>query len=91
MDYSSCPNDATFGPAVHGCNHRDFDFTLKFEAIFFSILPAALFIILALARVIWLFEKSVIVKGRVFQFSKAVGTLVHICAPDGEEITGLEC
>ncbi|KAH8122202.1 multidrug resistance-associated protein [Trichoderma asperelloides] len=71
MDYSSCPNDATFGPAVHGCNHRDFDFTLKFEAIFFSILPAALFIILALARVIWLFEKSVIVKGRVFQFSKA--------------------
>jgi hypothetical protein len=74
MDYSSCPNDATFGPAVHGCNHRGFDFTLRFEAIVFSILPAAIFIILALARVIWLFKKSVIAKGRVFQFFKAVGT-----------------
>lgn len=88
MDYSSCSNDATFGPAVRGCNHRDFDFTLKFEAIFFSLLPAAVFIILALARVIWLFKEPVIVKGRVFQFSKAVGALVDICAPDGEEITG---
>lgn len=90
MDYSSCPNDATFGPAVHGCNHREFDFTLRFEATFFSILPAAIFIILELARIIWLFKKPVIVKGRVFQFSKAVGTPVEICASDGEEATRVE-
>lgn len=88
MDYSSCPNDATFGPAVHGCSHREFDFTLRFEAIFFSVLPAAIFIVIALARIIWLFKKSVIVTGRVFQFAKAVG------APSGykeHEVTWLEC
>ncbi|EHK46031.1 multidrug resistance-associated protein [Trichoderma atroviride IMI 206040] len=77
MDYFSCPNDATFGPAVHGCNHREFDFTLRFEAIFFSILPAAIFIILALVRSIWLVKEPVIVKGRIYQLSKAA--FIAIC------------
>jgi ATP-binding cassette subfamily C (CFTR/MRP) protein 1 len=80
MDYSSCPNDATFGPAVHGCNHREFDFTLKFESIFFSILPAAVFITLALTRVVWLLKEPIIVKGRVFQVFKAVSKLVYKCS-----------
>ncbi|KAL7925630.1 multidrug resistance-associated protein [Trichoderma austrokoningii] len=57
----NCPNDATFGPPVHGCSHREFDFTLKFETIFFSILPAAIFIALALARVVWLFRKPALI------------------------------
>ncbi|KAM0261518.1 hypothetical protein ACHAQJ_002201 [Trichoderma viride] len=70
MDFSGCPEDATFGPAIHGCNRRDFDFTLKFESIFFSILPAAIFITLALVRLIWLSREPVIVKGRIFQFVK---------------------
>ncbi|EHK20667.1 uncharacterized protein TRIVIDRAFT_154161 [Trichoderma virens Gv29-8] len=70
MDFSGCQDDASFGPAVHGCPHRDFDFTLKFESIFFSILPAAAFIILAAIRLVWLSQESVIAKGRAFQFTK---------------------
>jgi hypothetical protein len=79
MDFSGCPEDATFGPAVHNCNRRDFDFTLKFASIFFSILPAATFIILAFVRLIWLSRKPVIVKGRIFQLAKLVGTSVYMC------------
>ncbi|KAL7941549.1 P-loop containing nucleoside triphosphate hydrolase protein [Trichoderma barbatum] len=77
MDFSSCPDDASFGPAVHGCNHRDFDFTLKFECIFFSILPAAAFTLLALIRLIWLTREPVIAKGRIFQIAKLA--LVALC------------
>ncbi|KAL7934413.1 P-loop containing nucleoside triphosphate hydrolase protein [Trichoderma chlorosporum] len=70
MDFSSCQDDASFGPAVHGCPRREFDFTLKFESIFFSILPAGAFIILAAIRLIWLRRKPVITDGRAFQFAK---------------------
>ncbi|KAL7910446.1 P-loop containing nucleoside triphosphate hydrolase protein [Trichoderma velutinum] len=70
MDYSGCPDDASFGPSVHGCRRRDFDFTLKFESIFFSILPAAAFILLAIIRLVWLSREPVIAKGRVFQLAK---------------------
>ncbi|RFU76622.1 abc transporter [Trichoderma arundinaceum] len=70
MDFSDCPDDATFGPVVHGCPRRDFDFTLKFESIFLSILPAAAFIIFALFRLVWLYGKPDIVKGHLFQFTK---------------------
>ncbi|KAJ4856963.1 ABC transporter domain-containing protein [Trichoderma breve] len=70
MDYSGCPDDASFGPSVHGCRRRDFDFTLKFESIFFSILPAAIFILLAVIRLVWLRREPVIAKGRVFQLAK---------------------
>lgn len=72
MDYSGCPDDASFGPSVHGCRRRDFDFTLKFEFVFFSILPAAVFILLDVIRLVWLRRKPVIAKGRVFQFAKLV-------------------
>lgn len=76
MDFSGCPDDATFGPAVRGCRRRDFDFTLKFESIFLSILPAALFIVFASARLVWLSQQTAIVKGRIFQFAKLVRPLV---------------
>lgn len=76
MDYSGCPDDASFGPAVHGCHHRDFDFTLKFESILFSIVPAAAFIVLALVRLVWLSRQPVIAKGRVFQLAKLVCVFV---------------
>lgn len=72
MDYSGCPDDASFGPSVHSCRRRDFDFTLKFESIFFSILPAAVFILLAVIRLVWLRREPVIAKGRVFQLAKLV-------------------
>ncbi|KAK4069531.1 uncharacterized protein Triagg1_6955 [Trichoderma aggressivum f. europaeum] len=77
MDFSGCPDDASLGPSVHGCRRRDFDFTLKFESIFLSILPAAAFILLAVIRLVWLSREPVIAKGRVFQLTKL--GLIAVC------------
>ncbi|KAJ0343111.1 hypothetical protein COL26b_005681 [Colletotrichum chrysophilum] len=46
---SSCTNDDTFGPVVHGCRD-DFDLTIKFEQVILTIVPAAVFIVAALPR-----------------------------------------
>ncbi|KAF7548170.1 hypothetical protein G7Z17_g7235 [Cylindrodendrum hubeiense] len=48
MDFANCPADESFGPAVVGCRD-DFDFTLKFELLF-TIIPAAIFLVLAIPR-----------------------------------------
>jgi ATP-binding cassette, subfamily C (CFTR/MRP), member 1 len=71
MDFSGCQADEDFGPAVQGCRD-DFDFTLKFELIFLSILPAAIFIPLFLTSVAGLVGKPSIVRGAVFQWLKLV-------------------
>ena len=71
MDSTACLNDASFGPSVKGCR-GDFDFTQKFERIFFSILPAAVFIALTLARIAVLALRPRIVDGTIFQTLKIV-------------------
>lgn len=48
-----CHNDYSFGPIVQGCRD-DFDFTVTFERIFLSLVPSALFIFLAIGRVLFL-------------------------------------
>ncbi|KAK0615177.1 ABC transporter [Bombardia bombarda] len=56
-------SDRSFGPRVDpGC--RSFDFTLQFEDIFFTCLPAAVFLILAPLRILPLFKRAVTSESR---------------------------
>lgn len=71
MSSTLCLNDASFGPSVRGCR-GDFDFTQKFERIFLSIIPAAVFVAAALARVTVLSQRPQIVGGAIFQYLKLV-------------------
>lgn len=40
MDFSGCLNDEAIEAVALGCR-GEFDFTIKFEEIFFSLLPSA--------------------------------------------------
>ncbi|KAK5994354.1 ABC transporter FGM5 [Cladobotryum mycophilum] len=70
MSPSACLNDATFGPFVHGCRD-DFDFTLQFERIIFSIIPSSCFVVISLVRLSSLIRRPTIVTGNQFQVLKA--------------------
>lgn len=41
MDFGGCLDDGTIEPTVQGCR-GNFDFTIKFEKIVFSVIPSAL-------------------------------------------------
>lgn len=41
MDFSGCLNDEAIEPTVLGCR-GNFDFTIKFEKIVFSVIPSVL-------------------------------------------------
>ncbi|KPM39618.1 ATP-binding cassette transporter abc3 [Neonectria ditissima] len=69
MSSMFCVNDGSFGPGVQGCR-GDFDFTQKFERIFFSIIPAAVFVAAAVARVAVLSQVPRVVEGRILQYLK---------------------
>lgn len=71
MEFSRCLNDGDFGPSVQGCRD-DFDFTLKFEKIFLSILPAAIFIALSIARTALLARWPKVVQGNWYRAVKLV-------------------
>jgi len=76
MEFSVCPDDVLFGPTVdHGCR-GDFDFTIKFEKIFFSLIPASIFVALSLTRVLYLTRQPTVVAGTVFKYAKLVGSPV---------------
>ncbi|KZL72491.1 ABC transporter [Colletotrichum tofieldiae] len=64
-----CLNDDTLGPAVHGCRD-DFDFTVKFENVVLSIVPASIFVAAALLRLVHLFRKPRVVDGVILQWLK---------------------
>ncbi|KAK1997544.1 ABC transporter [Colletotrichum falcatum] len=66
---SGCLNDHSLGPAVKGCR-GDFDFTLRFESIFLSIIPAAVFAVLSLPRTAYLSRKPRIVSGKTVETIK---------------------
>lgn len=72
MDFSTCPDDVLFGPTVDGCR-GGFDFTIKFEKIFFSLIPASIFVALSLTRVLYLTRQPTVVAGTVFKYAKLVG------------------
>jgi ATP-binding cassette subfamily C (CFTR/MRP) protein 1 len=64
--------DDTFGPwAGAGCR-GSFDFTLRFEEAFLSILPLALILIVAPFRIFYLWKKQTKVKKSKLLFWKLV-------------------
>ncbi|KAK3898910.1 hypothetical protein C8A05DRAFT_37494 [Staphylotrichum tortipilum] len=69
MDFSGCLDDQSFGPTVRGCRD-DFDFTIKFEKIFFALIPASIFVAVALARIVYLTRKPNIVTGGLLRVAK---------------------
>jgi hypothetical protein len=71
MDFSGCPGDDSFGPTVRGCR-GDFDFTIRFEKIFFALIPAPIFIALSLARIVYLARKPVSTSGALLRNAKLV-------------------
>jgi ATP-binding cassette subfamily C (CFTR/MRP) protein 1 len=80
MEFSGCINDESLGPAVEGCR-GDFDFTIKFEKIFFMQIPTTLFIAICLPRLFYLTRQPVIVDGggRLLQAAKLVRPVLSIC------------
>ena len=68
---STCLNDGSWGAGVRGCR-GDFDFTQKFERIFLSITPTAVFVAAAVARIAILLQRERIVGGIVLQSIKIV-------------------
>ncbi|TEA21500.1 ABC transporter FUM19 [Colletotrichum sidae] len=72
----SCINDDTLGPIVHGCRD-DFDFTIKFEQVFLSIVPSALFLTHALARSQHLLGRKKIATGPKFMWLKLLVIAVY--------------
>ncbi|KAK2022803.1 ABC transporter [Colletotrichum zoysiae] len=95
---SICLNDDSFGPAVLGCR-GDFDFTLRFESIFLSIVPAAVFAALSLPRVAYLSQKPRIVSAKSIETLKLAiitilatiqfALLIVRTTSDGSRIDGL--
>ncbi|OBS23407.1 hypothetical protein FPOA_03955 [Fusarium poae] len=73
---STCLNDGSWGPGVRGCR-GDFDFTQKFERIFFSIIPTVIFIASAIARVAVLAQRERIVNGVILQSVKLAFLVVY--------------
>ncbi|KAI5922440.1 ABC multidrug transporter [Camillea tinctor] len=76
MVFSTCfdTNDQSIGPSVFGCRDN-FDFTVKFEEIFFSLVPSAIFILVSLWRIAVLRRQAVVVDAPVLLFAK-LGAIV---------------
>ncbi|KAH7122958.1 ABC transporter [Dactylonectria macrodidyma] len=71
----ACGNDDTFGPVVQGCQD-DFDFTLRFEDIFFSILPSSIFLALGFGRSLWLLKRPSLAEATAFLWAKVASIVV---------------
>ncbi|KAI1139479.1 P-loop containing nucleoside triphosphate hydrolase protein [Hypoxylon sp. FL0543] len=71
MDFSGCLSDKAFGPTVQGCR-GDFDFTIVFEKIFFSLVPAAIFIPFCLPRIVLLARRPVVAGGAFLRSLKSI-------------------
>ncbi|KAI0888406.1 uncharacterized protein GGS22DRAFT_155800 [Annulohypoxylon maeteangense] len=76
MLFSVCAdaNDQSLGPNVLGCR-GDFDFTVRFEQLFFSLAPAAIFILSSPWRIAYLIRKPTIVGAPLLRLAK-LGALV---------------
>ncbi|VUC22540.1 unnamed protein product [Clonostachys rosea] len=72
----TCPSDDTFGPIVHGCRD-DFDFTLLFEHLFFTIAPCVVFIFASIYKIIQLCRLEQIANGKILQRIQSVVFITH--------------
>ncbi|EUC27117.1 hypothetical protein COCCADRAFT_112530 [Bipolaris zeicola 26-R-13] len=68
MDFADCISDKSFGPSVNGCRNG-FDFTLKFELLFFATIPSAIFLILAVPRITSLYLQPIIAVWRSWLYA----------------------
>ncbi|KAI0894640.1 ABC multidrug transporter [Annulohypoxylon nitens] len=76
MLFSACAdtNDQSLGPNVLGCR-GDFDFTIRFEQLFFSLVPAVIFILASPWRIALLARRPTIVGAPLLRLAK-IGVLV---------------
>ncbi|KAI0839686.1 ABC multidrug transporter [Hypoxylon sp. FL0890] len=76
MLFSACAdtNDQSLGPSVRGCRD-DFDFTIKFEQVVFSLTPSAIFVIASLWRIALIIQRPTIVGAPLLQLAK-LGVLI---------------
>ncbi|KUI69993.1 Multidrug resistance-associated protein 1 [Cytospora mali] len=72
---SICHNDLTLGPFVSGCR-GDFDFTLLFEDIVFSIVPSACFLIMSAYRIWSIKGRPVGIGDSILRYSKLLTMFV---------------
>ncbi|KAF2010399.1 P-loop containing nucleoside triphosphate hydrolase protein [Aaosphaeria arxii CBS 175.79] len=79
-----CRNDYSFGPIVEGC-HNSFDFTVLFEAIFFSLVPSALFFLVFLGRLFYLLRSKVKTEKSILALFK----ITSICLLGGLQLAQL--
>ncbi|KAK7931511.1 ABC multidrug transporter [Apiospora marii] len=70
MSFSTCKNDNLIGPNVNGCRDN-FDFTVEFELVVFSIVPSSIFVVLALWRTFHLSRKPAVVNEPAIQLLKS--------------------
>lgn len=76
MSFSACTdaNDQSLGPSVIGCR-GDFDFTVKFEQVVFSLVPSVIFVIASLWRIALIIRRPTIVGAPLLQLAK-LGVLI---------------
>ncbi|KAI1880861.1 hypothetical protein JX265_001101 [Neoarthrinium moseri] len=77
MLFSTCNNDDSIGPSVSGCRD-EFDFTVVFELLFFTIVPSALFVGLSSWRVALLIKRPVVVDAPFLQLIKLCAIMLYI-------------
>ncbi|KAF9693105.1 hypothetical protein EKO04_008679 [Ascochyta lentis] len=77
MASAKCLNDNDFGPVVKGCRDN-FDFTIKFELIIFSLVPSSLFVAVALLRCLQLYNRPNVVNARRFLATKLVVLITYL-------------
>lgn len=62
----------TGGENLLQMNQEEFDFSIQFEQLFFSIIPSALFIVIACWRMLSRAQKPTVVNAPGFQLVKVV-------------------
>ncbi|KAL2075027.1 hypothetical protein VTL71DRAFT_8807 [Oculimacula yallundae] len=74
MAFSGCGDDRSFGPAIRGCR-SEFDFTIRFENIFFSLIPCSVFAAVSVIRILVLLRQPKIVLWRLWAIFKLVAAI----------------
>ncbi|KAH8891259.1 ATPase-like protein [Thozetella sp. PMI_491] len=76
MDFSDCLADDSFGPIVVGCRDN-FDFTVRFEQIFLSIVPNCLYIACSFACLAVLVRRPSIIEAQLARWLKLLLAITY--------------
>lgn len=74
LEFSDCQDDQSFGPTVRGCRD-DFDFTVRFENIFFALVPSSAFVACSLLRILFLLQRPRVLQSRILASCKLLSAL----------------